>query len=440
MKIVYTYILIIVFSVSISAQNTYDLKRCIDTGLEQNYDIKIVKKQQEIVDNNATPGNAGYLPTISFDAGYNGNFYNFQNQYPAPSGDKIANNNFLNQNLNAALNLQWTIFDGMKIQTNYQRLKQLQNIGQQNIQANIELFIYAVANEYYYYIEHRNIYENLLNAVELSKERLRIVQERYTIGAASRLDFQQATVDFNSDHSKLIQQNENLFASQLRLNQLMALEDLEQSLNINDSIILLNKTFTKEELLQTALEKNIYLLLLREEKELSLLDLKNYKSTNYPYLKFNTGYGYQHYFYNVGANRAQNNLGANFGLNLGYVIFDGMNRKRNIENSKIALDIKQIEEARLISDITTNFNRSWMLYQNNLTLIELERENTKVAQAYYAIAMDRFKLGDLSGIELREAQNSFLESEQRHIQAKYNTKICEIALMQICGMLNVYME
>ncbi|MDR2835821.1 MAG: TolC family protein [Bacteroidales bacterium] len=433
-------IFLCLFPIIVNAQNYYELKDCINIGLEQNYDIKIIKNSQQISDNNATPGNAGYLPTISLDAGYNGNFYNLQNQYPNPEGDPIKNSNFFNQGLNAGLNLNWTIFDGFRVQTNYKKLKEFQKIGELNTKANIEFFINNLAKEYYFYIEQNIIQKNLENTLNLSKERLRIVQERYNIGAASRLDYQQANVDFNSDSSKLIQQNETLFSSLLRLNQFLAKENPEESLLVRDTIIMLTLTHSKEELLQNALNNNTSLLLLQAEKEISLLELKNANSQNYPYLKLNAGYGYNQNMYGVGSLQKQNNLGLNYGINFGYVIFDGMNRKRERENTKINIETKELEQQQLDLDLKSNFNRLWMAYQNNVKLSNLEQENVVAATENYSIAMDRYKLGDLSGIELREAQNSLLEVDQRFAQAQYNTKICEISLLQICGMLNFYLE
>lgn len=439
-KLIIILLINLFLTISILAQENYSLKKCIEIGLEQNYDIKIIKKQQKISENNASLGNAGYLPTISFDAGYNGNFFNFQNQVPNPNGDVISNTNFFNQSFNAGLNLNWTIFDGFYIQSNYQKLQQLKEIGELNTKTNIELFVTTIATEYYTYIEQKNIYENLLYAVSLSKERLRIVQERYYIGAVSRLDLQQALVDFNRDSSKLIGQNEVLFSSLLRLNQLMAIENNEQQINIDDSIFLLNSIASKEDLLKSALQNNINLQILQSQQEIIILDLKSYKSQNYPYLKFKTGYGYNYNFYDVGSYKSQNNLGLNFGFNLGFIIFDGMNRKRNIENAKINIDSQQLNQEKLKLDITTNFGKLWQAYQNNIKLSNLENENRYTAIENYEIAMDRYKLGNLSGIELREAQNSLLEAEQRYILTKYNTKICEILILQICGMLEKYLE
>lgn len=80
----------------------------------------------------------------------------------------------------------------------------------------------------------------------------------------------------------------------------------------------------------------------------------------------------------------------------------------------------------------------WMAYQNNMELTNLEKENLQTAHDNYDIALERYKLGDLSGIELREAQNSLLEAEDRLVQAQYNTKLCEISLIQISGNILSY--
>jgi hypothetical protein len=63
-----------------------------------------------------------------------------------------------------------------------------------------------------------------------------------------------------------------------------------------------------------------------------------------------------------------------------------------------------------------------------------------VAHNNYSIAMERYRLGDLPGIELREAQNSLLAAEERLLQAAYNTKLCEISLLQLSGQLPVYLQ
>ena len=55
-----------------SAQEVYTLKSCLEKGLQNNYSLRIIHNEEQVSKNNATPGNAGYLPTIDFSAGYKG--------------------------------------------------------------------------------------------------------------------------------------------------------------------------------------------------------------------------------------------------------------------------------------------------------------------------------------------------------------------------------
>jgi outer membrane protein TolC len=87
----------------------------------------------------------------------------------------------------------------------------------------------------------------------------------------------------------------------------------------------------------------------------------------------------------------------------------------------------------------SDFANMWMAYQNNLELTQLEVESLENAKLNYEIAMDRYQIGDLSGLELREAQNSLLEAEQRLLTAQYNTKLYEISLLQISGRVGEYL-
>lgn len=436
------YILIIILAIaapSISnCQVVFDLRRCIETGLQKNYDIRIMRNNQEISDNNLTVGNAGYLPSVDLTTGYSGSVNNTTQNLA--NGEKNKNNGIHNQLLNAGVNLNWTVFDGFNIQTNHQRLKELQKMGELNTRLTIENFVSGLTSEYYNYIQQNIRLKNLKSAVKLSKERLRIVEARYEIGAGSRLDLQQAKVDFNSDSSRLIKQYEVLYTSRISLNQMMAADNIEQLIVTTDSIIEFNQFINKEDVWQKTLSSNTFLLLSNKNKNLSLLDLKTAQSENYPYLKLNAGYGYTKNIYNTGTIDNQNNLGLTYGLTLGFNLFDGLNRKRKQKNARIEVENKELQYEQTILSLKADFSNMWMAYRNNIDLTNLEKENVQTAKENHEIAIERYKLGDLSGIELREAQNSLLEAEERLVQAEYNTKLCEISLMQISGQVISYSE
>jgi len=435
----YLIILLFISSLALQGQETYDLKRCIETGLEHNYQIKMIRNIQQISDNNTSIGNAGFLPTLDLSSSYSGTLNNIY-QYPGGSQEPISNNNVNNQTLNVGLNLNWMLFNGFSVITNYSRLKELQIVGELNTRLTIENFIAGLSTEYYNYIQQTIRMKNLHSAVKLSRERLRIVEARYNIGNLSRLDLQQAKVDFNSDSSKLIQQQEVLFASRVKLNQLMVSKSIDSFLIPADSAIVMNTLMNKEEMWESTLQSNTFLLLAEKEKQLSLLDLRTSQSQNLPYLRMNAGYGYSHNTNELSAYRQQDQLGLNYGLTLGFNLFNGFDRAREQRNAKIQIQNKELEYQELELSLKSDFANAWMAYRNNMELTNLEEENAHVARENYEIAIERYKLGDLSGIELREAQNGLLEAEERLIQAQYNTKLCEISLMLISGQITTFLE
>jgi outer membrane protein TolC len=431
-----SWLIALLWPVLTFSQSIYPLQQVLQTGLERNYDIRIVRNEQQISDNNATRGNAGMLPTVDVNAGYNGSLANIDQQMANQTNQSYSN--ILNQGANIGLNLNWTIFDGFRIQTEYERLKQFQQMGEIQTRMAIENLIANLTSEYYNYVRQNLRLKNLKYAVSLSRERLRIVEARYNIGSMSRLDLQQAAVDFNADSSSLIRQNEAVNSSLIILNQLMAMEDVSQQWLPDDTVIVANALPDQHALWEKTLAANTQLLLAGKNKSLSQLDLKAIQSRNFPYLKLNAGYGYTLNLYDTGNSSVakQNNLGLTYGLTLGYNLFDGLNRHREQKNAKIAIQNQEWTQQKLELSLKANLANLWMIYTNNLKLKNLEQENLEAARENYEIAMERYRLGDLSGIELREAQNSLLEAEERLLQAQFNTKLGEISLLQISGQLS----
>lgn len=422
----------------IRAQETYNLKSCLDKGLQNNYSLRITHNEEQVSKNNATLGNAGYLPTLDFTAGYKGTVDNTQTKV-RESGETLKENGVFDQTVNVGLNLNWTIFDGFNIQANYQKLKELERQGETNIRIAIEDFVASLTAEYYNYVQQKIRLANLHYAVKLSKERLRIVEERYHIGSFSRLDYQQAKVDFNADSAKYMKQQELLHTSRINLNELMANADVDQPVFIEDSIINVNANLNFDELWNATLATNASLLKADQNTILAQLDYKKMNSRNYPYLKLNTGYGYTLNKYDIAANSQRGTLGFNGGLTIGFNIFDG-NRRREKRNASLAVKTARLQRDELEQSLRADISNLWQAYRNNLKMLNLERQNLVAAKENHEIAMERYMLGDLAGIEMREAQKSLLDAEERILSAEYDTKLCEISLLQISGKVLKYLE
>jgi len=417
---------------------TYTLKSCLEQGLLNNYSLRIVRNEEQVSKNNATLGNAGYLPTLDLSAGYKGTIDNTETKARA-TGETTKDNGVFDQTLDAGINLNWTIFDGFNITANYQRLKELERQGETNTRIAIEDLIANIAAEYYNYVQQKIRLKNFRYAVSLSKERLRIVEERYHIGNFSRLDYQQAKVDFNADSAQYMKQQELLHTSRIQLNELMANKDVDQPFIIQDSLINVTAALNFEELWNATLAINASLLRAEQNNTLARLDYKKVCSRDYPYVKMNGGYGYTLNKYDISANSRRSNLGLNFGVTVGFNLFDG-NRRRERKNARIAVQNARLEREQLEQALRADLSNLWQAYQNNLQMLNLERQNLVAAKENHEIAMERYMLGNLSGIEMREAQKSLLDAEERILSAEYDTKLCEISLLQISGKVARYME
>lgn len=420
----------------VNSQELYDLSRCITTGLERNYNLQVIRNREEIAAQNFTVGNAGYLPTLTMSNRYGGTV-NTTSQDLREGGDAVSKG-IHNTSGSAALNLGMNIFRGFRVQTTHQKLNELKQMGELNTQMSVENLIARIVSEYFYYVQQMALYKNLAYAVALSRERVRIDEQRYLLGSSSKLQLLQSLVYLNADSSRYARQNEVLRASQIRLNELMAAPDLGANILLLDSAIQINENLQYDDLLQAVMDQNTSLLIASKDQVVSELDYKIISSRSYPYLSLSSGYTYSYNGYESGTYRNQQVRGMNYGLTLGMDIFDGFNLKREKSNALIEVENRKFQYQEIEQEVKADLLTIYYAYQNNLSLLRLEEQNLAVARENLEIAMERYKLGSLSGLELREVQKSLLDAEERLISVQYQTKVAEISLLQISGRIMEY--
>ena len=208
---------------------------------------------------------------------------------------------------------------------------------------------------------------------------------------------------------------------------------------MKDSVIYKEFPLNFDELWQATLASNAELIASAQEQRLAEIDYKSIKSRDYPYMRLSAGYGYTHNRYDINATKKRNQWGADFGVTLGFNLFDGK-RSRERKNAKLAISNAQLEHQNLELALFADINELWQAYENNRRLLSLEKQNVVAAMQNYDIAHERYLLGNLSGIEMREAQKSLLDAQDRLLDAEYNTKVCEISLLQISGKIEKYLE
>ncbi|MBW6500685.1 MAG: TolC family protein [Bacteroidales bacterium] len=417
-------------------QVVYNLTDCIAVGLERNFSLLVARNSETIARNNYTPGNAGYLPSLSLSSRYSGTLNNVTQNMT--DGTQNVSSGIFNTTTNTGVTMNLTIFNGFNVQTTYKKLNELRELGELNTQMAIENLLSRIIVGYYNYILQFQLLNTLQYAVTLSKERLRIDEDRYLLGSGSKLQVLQSRVYLNSDSARMSRQYEIVRAAQIDLNELMAVEDLSTRFTSVDSLILVNPGLVYEMLLEETLARNTSLNIASKNKIISEYDYKIIASRSYPSLNLSSGYSYNINTFSSSATRNQFTNGMNYGLSLGMNLFDGNNQRRSLMNSSIEIRNRELRYQEIEQGIKADLLTIYSAYDNYLRLISLQEQNLETATENLEIALERYRLGSLSGIDLREVQKSLLDADESLSSVQFQAKVAEISLMQISGRIMEY--
>lgn len=437
MKILVLLLLSVLFFITgntaAQGQQQLSLEECIEIALEQNYSLRIVRNQEQLAANNFSRGNAGLLPSLDLRTSFGGNL-NSTNQH-LNDGGEVQLRNIHNTTTNAGLQGGWMLFDGFRGQIRYQQLEELMELSELNTRLSVENLVARLASEYYFYIQQKQLFSNLQYAVDLSRERVRIEQEHFLLGSGSKVQLLQAEVNLNADSSRLERQYEVLAAASVRLAEVMALEDLTTEFTPADTLITVDPGLVYDDLLLDVMSHNASILAAQQNVSLTEKDLQLTRSQRYPYLNLGTGYGFTHNTYQSGSLSNQQTWGMNYSLTLGVNLYDGRNQQRREKNARIDLENRELGFEQTQQEVRADFITIFNAYSNNLRLLTMETQNLEVARENLDIAFERYRLGALSGFELREVQKDLLEAEERLLSIQYQAKMAEISLMQISGRI-----
>ena len=417
----------------------YTLQDCLRRGLESNLQLQIVRNEEQAAHNNVTLANAGALPTFDATAAYRPTLTASEHSTARATGEETSSSGVFDYGVNAGATLNWTLFDGFKIQTTYRQLKLLEQRGETETRIAAEDLIADIASQYYNYIQQIIRRAHYRYALRLSRERLRIAELNYQTGRFSGLDYHLAKVDFNADSAQYVKQQQQVRNTLIALNQLMSNPNIVQWINVPDSSIVIREDLLLEPLWEQTLNANSKLLRASQNTMSAELDYKKVLSRNYPYLRLNGQYAYNFNHYDESAILKRDNQTISGGLTLGINVFDG-NRRRERRNAQLAIENRKLQRDQVEIDLHANLTTFWQAYNNNLQLLALQQQNLEIAEDNLEIAMERYKLGEISGFDMRQVQKSLLDAEERVLQVQYDAKLCEISLMQISGNIGYYLE
>jgi outer membrane protein TolC len=428
--------LCIISFIALAQPRPLTLNEAIATSLQNNYDIQLLRNDSSLAALDYAYAKYSLYPRLSATGGI---IYNQGKRNEIRGNGDKGEGKTKNNNLSAALNLDWTLFDGLRMFIAKDRLNSLIELGELQIKSQVIATVADVMRLYYDVVRQQQQLRSLEEQMELSQERLRLAQYKFDIGTGAKPDLLQAQIDLNGQRSAYLTQQVVINNVKEQLNNLLALP-VNNEFIISDTVIIFNPNLTLDSIQGMVGITNPDLLIARKNLAIAGLDLQLRRAERFPVVEFNSTYNFNRIINNAIVNPIQQNQllqtrGLSYGFTANIPIFNGYNNKRLIKAAELTIQSQQLLYDRSTALINTNIITAYRDYDLYKRALVLEEENIILVRENILIARERYRLGISTFIELREAQQSLAEATNRLIQARYNTKIAEIELLRLRGDL-----
>ena len=305
------------------AQQPLTLEQAIATSLANNYDIRLSRNDSSLAALDDAFANYAFYPKLNASAGVN--FNNNNQKQVLADGTKRESTGIKSNATNASLNLNWTLFDGLKMFITRKRLGELVELGELQIKNQVVATVANVMQTYYDISRQQQQLKATEEQMRLSNERLKLAQYKFDVGTGTKSDVLQAQIDYNAQRSQQLTQQTAIVKLKEQLNNLLA-APITAEFTVLDTIPL-NTSLTLDSIQSAINTTNPQLLLVQKQIDIANLVLQERKAERFPIVSFNSAYNFSRTDNKSVINPFQplfnQNHGLNYGFNATIPIFNG---------------------------------------------------------------------------------------------------------------------
>jgi outer membrane protein TolC len=368
----------------------------------------IARNDARVASVNNTSGNAGMLPTAA-----------------AAVSDRYLISSSSNA-LDASIALNWTVFDGFRMFVTKKKLGSFESLGELRYRDKVLATVSEVTEAYYDVVRQKQRYASFDEIVGRGNDLVNVLQRSFDNGLMHKGTLLQAQIDVNVFREQEIRQQAVIVSARRTLNGLLG-RDARTSLEVIDSIVTDYRPDSAQ-LSRKVFEKNTTLLSYEKSVEISRLAVQELRGLRLPQLTLNAGYVWTQDNPATLASRAD---GASVGGVVTFPLFQAGNITRQVASAGIALQSAEINLRNAKIDLAARLQEALDEFENSRKLLEIESLNVLLAKENLEIATARLAQGVSTILELRQAQLSFVESQTRLIDIRYNLKIAETMLKRL---------
>jgi outer membrane protein TolC len=402
----------------------------INTALQNNYQIAVLRNEAKIAANNNTAGNAGQLPSAELNGTYSTSSNNTLQVFA--DGSQREGSNAGNSSINLSALANWAAFDGFRVYARKDQLGYLEELGQLNARFYIEQSVADIVSTYYQIVYEKRLLQHIRHSLDISAFRMGIEQKKKEVGSGTIMSYGQAIVDYQTDSILLLAQGNAIRSLEIELNRVLC-NDPEMLLSIDDTAFGSLAVPARDSLLSDVKSNNSRLDQQRLQELISETRLREEKANRFPRVDLFAGYQYSRSTSEVGFFQSNQNFGPTAGVSISFNLFRGGEVGRNIRNTAIENENARLQSRQVSTDLEADLYKLFGQYRSVQERISLARKNLSSSRQVYAAAEQQLRQGAINGYDFRLTQLSLLNSELSLVQLEYSLKLLEISLNRISG-------
>ncbi len=417
------------------AQKILTVEEAIATVLKNNYDIELLRNDSASYALDKSYAKAAFMPRINSTTGLV--FNNNDQLQKFTDGTKRQRNGIRSNNLAGSVQLNWTIFNGLKMVTTRVKLNEFVKLGDLAIKNQMITSVASLLVNYYNIVHQKQQLKAVEEQMSINEERVKLSEKKLSVGLGAKPELLQAKVDLNAQRAARLKQQTLIAQLKEQLNLIMNIPSTV-GYEVYDSIVINNRILLQD--LISGLENTSpSLLITKKNIDISQLILKERKADLYPIVALNSNYNYSKTDNQAVVNPFtplySRNNGFNYGLGITIPILNGLNAKRLIQQSQLDIAFLKLSYQSQQATLNTAITKAFKEYTMQQQALLLEEDNILLAKENVFISLERYRLGVSTYLELRETQKSLADAYTRLLAARYNTKLAEIELMRLNGNL-----
>jgi outer membrane protein len=418
-----------------NSQDVLTLEQAIATALRNNYDIQLARNDSAVAALDYSFRNAVFLPRLN---GTVGTTYNRNNQKQEFVNGTKREGPVKTNNLTGQLALNWTLFDGLKMFATREKAEELVRLGELGIKNQVVNTVASVINTYYNIARQKQQLKAIEEQMGISQVRVNLAEQRLNIGVGTKPDVLQSKVDLNAQKAAQLEQQTLIDQLKEQLNQLMNVTTEITSYTVIDTIPI-NSGITLGEIQSGMESRNPLLLYAKKNIDIAGLTVRERKAERFPIISFTSNYNFNRTNNDVTLNPAlplfNRNKGINYGLGATIPILNNFSTRRLIRQAQLDLGYQELVYASQRAQLNMSVLNAYREYEQQKKALMLEEENILLAKENVSIALEVYRLGASTLLQLREAQISLESAYDRLIAARYETKVAETELLRLKGEL-----